>query len=53
MQPCPHATVAGNQVKLGNVLEHKGRLVVVRKAQAVKPGKGGAYMQVMVVRSRP
>ena len=37
---------AGNQVRVGNVLEFKGKLVVVRRAQAVKPGKGGAFNQV-------
>ena len=37
---------AGNQVRVGNVLEYKGKLVVVRRAQAVKPGKGGAFNQV-------
>jgi elongation factor P len=33
-------------VRVGNVLEYKGKLVVVRRAQAVKPGKGGAFNQV-------
>lgn len=28
------------------MLEFKGKLVVVRRAQAVKPGKGGAFNQV-------
>ena len=34
--------INGNQIKIGNVLEHKGTLFVVTKTQAVKPGKGGA-----------
>lgn len=40
------AMINGNQVRVGNVLEYKGKLVVVRRAQAVKPGKGGAFNQV-------
>jgi len=40
------AIINGNQVRVGNVLEYKGKLVVVRRAQAVKPGKGGAFNQV-------
>lgn len=40
------AQINGNQVRVGNVLEYKGKLVVVRRAQAVKPGKGGAFNQV-------
>ena len=38
--------INGNQIKIGNILEHKGSLWVVTKAQAVKPGKGGAFNQV-------
>jgi len=38
--------INGNQVRPGNVLEHKGSLWVAVKAQAVKPGKGGAFNQV-------
>ena len=38
--------INGNQIKIGNVLEHKGSLFVVTKTQAVKPGKGGAFNQV-------
>ena len=38
--------INGNQIKIGNVLEHKGTLFVVTKTQAVKPGKGGAFNQV-------
>ena len=38
--------INGNQIKIGNILEYKGSLWVVTKAQAVKPGKGGAFNQV-------
>lgn len=38
--------VNGNQIKPGNVIEHQGSLWVAVKAQAVKPGKGGAFNQV-------
>ena len=38
--------INGNQIKIGNVLEHKGSLFIVTKTQAVKPGKGGAFNQV-------
>lgn len=38
--------INGNQVRPGNVLEHKGSLWVAVKSQAVKPGKGGAFNQV-------
>ena len=38
--------INGNQVKIGNVIEHKGSLWIVTKAQAVKPGKGGAFNQL-------
>lgn len=40
------AQINGNQVRVGNVLEYKGKLVMVKRAQAVKPGKGGAFNQV-------
>ncbi len=36
----------GNEIRPGNVIEHKGGLWVAVKAQAVKPGKGGAFNQV-------
>ncbi|AHC73756.1 translation elongation factor P [Candidatus Endolissoclinum faulkneri L5] len=36
----------GNALRIGNVLEHKKRLWIITKAQAVKPGKGGAFNQV-------
>lgn len=38
--------INGNQIRPGNVLEHKGSLWVAVKTQAVKPGKGGAFNQV-------
>ncbi len=38
--------INGNAVRPGNVLEHNGRLWVVIRTQAVKPGKGGAFNQV-------
>tara|TARA_B100000900_G_scaffold179688_1_gene152295 strand:- start:1162 stop:1725 length:564 start_codon:yes stop_codon:yes gene_type:complete len=38
--------INGNQIKIGNVLDHKGSLFIVTKTQAVKPGKGGAFNQV-------
>lgn len=36
----------GNEIRPGNVIEHKGGLWVAVKIQAVKPGKGGAFNQV-------
>jgi elongation factor P len=38
--------VAGNEVRPGMVVELNGGLWTVVKAEAVKPGKGGAYNQV-------
>lgn len=38
--------IDGNAIRVGNVLEHKGRLWVATKIQHTQPGKGGAYMQV-------
>lgn len=38
--------IDGNEIRPGYVLEHKGRLWRAIKTQHVKPGKGGAYMQV-------
>lgn len=38
--------INGNEIKPGNVIEHAGGLWVAVKAQAVKPGKGGAFNQV-------
>ena len=36
----------GNEIKPGNVIEHKNSLWVAVKTNAVKPGKGGAFNQV-------
>ena len=38
--------INGNEIRPGNVIEHKGALWVAVKTQAVKPGKGPAYAQV-------
>jgi elongation factor P len=38
--------INGNEIRPGNILEHKGTLWVAVKTQAVKPGKGPAYAQV-------
>lgn len=37
--------INGNEIRPGNLIEHKGGLYRVLKTQAVKPGKGGAYNQ--------
>jgi elongation factor P len=38
--------INGNEIRIGNVIQHKGGLWVAVKANAVKPGKGPAYAQV-------
>jgi len=38
--------INGNEIKPGNVIEHKSSLWVAVKSNAVKPGKGGAFNQV-------
>ena len=38
--------INGNEIRPGNIIQHKGALWVAVKAQAVKPGKGPAYAQV-------
>ena len=38
--------VNANEIKTGNLIEHKGDLWEVLKTQHVKPGKGGAFNQV-------
>jgi elongation factor P len=38
--------ISGNEIRPGNVLEHKGRIWMAVKAEHVKPGKGPAYQQV-------
>lgn len=36
----------GNQIKPGNIIKHQDTLWVAVRANAVKPGKGGAFNQV-------
>ena len=38
--------IDGNEIRPGNVIEHQGRLWRTVKTQHVKPGKGGAFLQV-------
>ncbi len=38
--------INGNEIRPGNVIEHKGGLWSAVKIQSVKPGKGGAFAQV-------
>ena len=38
--------IDGNEIRPGNVIEHQGRLWRAVRIQHVKPGKGGAYLQV-------
>jgi len=38
--------INGNEIRPGNVIQHKDSLWVAVKTQHVKPGKGGAYAQV-------
>jgi elongation factor P len=38
--------INGNEIRPGNVIQHKGGLWAAVKTQAVKPGKGPAYAQV-------
>jgi len=38
--------INGNEIRPGNVIEHKGALWIAVKTQAVKHGKGPAYAQV-------
>jgi elongation factor P len=40
--------INGNEIRPGNVLEHKGGLWVAVKTSHVKPGKGPAYAQVQL-----
>lgn len=37
--------ISANSLRVGNVINHKNRLWVLQKAQHVKPGKGGAFIQ--------
>lgn len=38
--------IDGNTIRPGNVIEHNGQLWRAVKTQHVKPGKGGAFLQV-------
>ncbi|HHG90073.1 MAG TPA: elongation factor P [Devosia sp.] len=38
--------INGNEIRPGNVIQHKGELWVAVKVNHVKPGKGGAFAQV-------
>ena len=38
--------IDGNEIRPGNVIEHQSRLWRAVKIQHVKPGNGGAYLQV-------
>jgi elongation factor P len=38
--------IDGNSIRPGNIIEHQGRLWRAVKTQHVKPGKGGAFLQV-------
>ncbi len=38
--------INGNAIRIGNVIEHEGRLWRAMKATHTMPGKGGAFMQV-------
>ena len=38
--------IIANLIKIGNVLEHKGKKFHVLNTNTIKPGKGGAYIQV-------
>lgn len=38
--------INGNEIRPGNVIQHKDELWVAVKLQHVKPGKGGAFAQV-------
>ena len=40
------AKINGNEIRVGNVLEHNDGLWVAVKTDHVKPGKGGAFAQV-------
>ena len=40
--------ILGNEIKSGMTIEHKNDLWSVLKAQHVKPGKGGAFNQLVL-----
>ena len=37
--------VNANDLKVGNIVNHKGKLWVILKTMHTQPGKGGAYIQ--------
>ena len=38
--------INGNEIRIGNIIEHQNSLWLAVKTNAVKPGKGGAFNQV-------
>ena len=38
--------INGNEIRIGNIIEHNGSLWIATKVDHVKPGKGGAFAQV-------
>jgi len=38
--------INGNEIRIGNIIEHNGSLWIAIKVDHVKPGKGGAFAQV-------
>jgi elongation factor P len=42
--------IIANLIKIGNVLEHKGKKFHVLNTNTIKPGKGGAYIQVEIMK---
>ena len=40
------AKINGNEIRIGNILEHNDGLWIAVKTDHVKPGKGGAFAQV-------
>ena len=38
--------INANLIKVGNVLNHKNKMMEVLNTSVIKPGKGGAYIQV-------
>jgi len=38
--------INGNEIRIGNIIEHNGGLWIAVKTDHVKPGKGGAFAQV-------
>ena len=38
--------INGNEIRIGNIIQHQNSLWIAVKTDAVKPGKGPAYAQV-------